>query len=186
MSMRRVTAAALLGLTAAAAAGCSGGGGRASNQGAPPAATAPDTGGGAGATTPGGSAGAGTTVAGKTECAKSPSAAVGQALGLAVGPVVASDEGRVTVCAYTGKYEVLVRYQADEDASQFSSDRQSAVRLHQKVTSVAGLGKAAFWAATPPTYTLAARNSDNMAIFITAPATLRSERTLMVELLEKT
>jgi hypothetical protein len=193
MRLRRVTAAAVVGLAAAAAAGCSGT--SPAPQGGPSTAgtTAPAVGAtapAAGATAPGTRSSAAGTVSGssavgKTMCKDSPSAAVGQALGLAVGPVVATDEGRVTVCAYTGRYEVLVRYQTDENASQFAVDRQSAVRLHQEVTAVTGLGEQAFWAASPPSYTLAARNNDNMAIFITAPAALSSMRILMVQLLEK-
>jgi hypothetical protein len=110
---------------------------------------------------------------------------VSRALGLAVGKVVASIEGPVTVCAYTGRYEVLVRYQTGENASQFALDKQSAARLHQKVSTVSGLGDEAFLAASPPNFTLAAR-SHNMAVFITAPAAIGSERALMVQLLEKT
>ena len=192
MSLRRVTAAALLGLTAAAVAGCGGG------SPAPPPATTPATGatgatgaaGATGATAPATQpAAAGTTAAGGTKCVNSPSAAVGKALGLSVGAVVASAEGPVTVCAYTGRYEVLVRYQTGENASQFALDRQSASRLHQSVTAVGGLGDEAFFAslkaAGSPSYTLAARKN-NMAIFITSPAALGPERTLMVQLLEKT
>jgi hypothetical protein len=113
---------------------------------------------------------------------------VAKALGLAVGKVVATAEGRVTVCAYTGRYEVLVRYQTGESAGQFALDRQSAVRLHQSVTAVSGLGDQAFLASLKapgsPSYTLAARKS-NMAIFITSPVPLGPERTLMVQLLGK-
>lgn len=200
MSSRRVTAAALV-VLAAAAAGCDSGSPGSHGAAAPPSTTAPATGstgapGGTGATTPAargtggtspgtrpGAAGSGT--AAKTRCADSPPAVVARALGLAVGPVVATDEGPVTVCAYTGRYEVLVRYQTGENASQFALDRQSAVRLRQSVTTIAGLGNEAFFAASPPSYTLAARNHGT-AIFITAPAALRSERILMVQLLEKT
>jgi hypothetical protein len=114
---------------------------------------------------------------------------VGKALGLTVGKVVASAEGPVTVCAYTGKYEVLVRYQTRENADQFALDRQSATRLHQAVTAVSGLGDEAFFAslkaAGSRSYTLAARKS-SMAIFITSPVALGPERALMTQLLEKT
>jgi hypothetical protein len=113
---------------------------------------------------------------------------VGQALGLTVGKVVARAEGPVTVCAYTGRYEVLIRYQTGENPRQFSIDRQSASRLHQSVAAVGGLGDEAFFAslkaAGSPSYTLAARK-DNTAIFITSPVALAPERTLMIQLLEK-
>lgn len=129
-----------------------------------------------------------TTAPGATECAKSPPAMVGKALGLTVGEVVASAEGPVTVCAYTGRYEVLVRYQAGENTSSFARDRQSASKLHQSVTSVGGLGDEAYFArytaSKPASYTLATRK-DGMAVFVTSPASLSAERGLMSALLRK-
>jgi hypothetical protein len=201
MTLRTLTAAALVGLAAMAAAGCGG----ASPASPPPQGTAPATGatgataatGATGATAPatGTSAGTahatqpgGTSAAGSTKCVDSPSSVVGQALGLPVGKVVASAAGPVTVCAYTGRYEVLVRYQTGENPRQFSLDRQSASRLRQSVTAVGGLGNEAFFAslkaAGSSSYTLAARK-DNMAIFITSPVALGPERTLMIQLLDK-
>jgi len=124
----------------------------------------------------------------RTYCAKAPSSMVGPALGIAAGKLVATVEGPVTVCAYLGSSEVIVRYQVGEDATQFAADKTSMSKLHQSVTSVSGLGDAAFFAAygsgTASSDTLAVRQGD-IAVFITAPAALTHERTLASKLLAK-
>jgi hypothetical protein len=170
MSLRQVFAAACLGLMASAAVAACGSGGAGS-------ATQPDR-----------PDAAATSPLETTECVKSPSALVGKALGLAVGKVIASEEGPVTVCAYTGRYQVLVRYQVGESSGEFAQDKQSMVRLHQPVSAVSGLGDEAFFASytaiKPASFTLAARK-DGTAVFITSPASLSAERALMSELLGK-
>jgi hypothetical protein len=193
MSLRQVTAAAVLGLMATATlAACSGGGAPSNGAVAPPSAVAPSPVAQATsaappvtASTPGA---ASTTAPNTTACVNAPSAAVGKALGLTVGKLVADDEGPVTVCAYTGRYEVLVRYQVGENASMFTQDRQTVARLQQSVSQVGGLGDQAFFASStaskPDSYTLAARKNGT-AVFITSPASLGAERTLMTELLQK-
>jgi hypothetical protein len=194
MSLRQVTAASVLGLLATAALAACGGGGTPSNGAAapPPAAVGPSSAvpaTSAGAVAPAGKPGAAATTApNATACADAPSGVVGRALGLAVGKLVASAGGPVTVCAYTGRYEVVVRYQAGEDASQFTQYRQSVAMLHQSVSQVGGLGDQAFFASytvsKPASYTLAARKNGT-AVFITAPVSLDAERALMAELLQK-
>jgi hypothetical protein len=173
MSLGKATAAALLALLSIAAVTACASGGPAS----PAANGAP------GSTRPAAPA---TTAPAATECAHSPSAMVGKALGLAVGKVVASDEGPVTVCDYTGRYEVLVRYQSGENASQFAQARQSIAQLHQSVASVPGLGDEAYFASytatRPASHTLASRK-DGIAVFVTSPASLGAERALVTELL---
>jgi hypothetical protein len=113
---------------------------------------------------------------------------VGTALGLAVGRVVGTVEGPVTVCAYTGHYEVIIRFQRGENAGEFAATRQATGANHQLITAVAGLGKGAYLAtytlAKPPENTLAARHG-KLAIFITSPATPRGERKLMAHLLAR-
>jgi hypothetical protein len=117
-----------------------------------------------------------------------PSAAVGKALGLAVGKLVATQEGPVTVCAYSGRYEVLVRYQTGENTTEFAQARSSQSGMHQTVATVSGLGDgaylASYTASKPPSNTLGALKGD-IAIFITSPASLSAERTLMTGLLAK-
>jgi hypothetical protein len=188
MSLRQVTAAAVLGLMATAAlAACSGG--TASNGAAPPPAVAPSvassSAGPVGSAKPGAAV---TTAPSTTACVAAPSALVGRTLGLTVGKLVATPEGEVTVCAYTGRYEVVVRYQAGENSSQFTQAKQSVAKLQQSVSQVNGLGDQAFFASytvsKPASYTLAARKNDT-AVFITSPASLTAERTLMAELLQK-
>jgi hypothetical protein len=175
MSLRKVTAAALFGLMGIAGIAACGSDGTAATP--PPAGAAP-----APSKVPV------TTAPDVTECVKSPSAMVSRTLGLVVGKVVASAEGPVTVCAYTGRYEVLVRYQVGENASQFARDRQSTVKLHQSVTSVGGLGDEAYFArytaSKPASYTLATRK-DGIAVFVTSPASLSAERALLTKLLGK-
>jgi hypothetical protein len=181
MSLPKVTAAVLFGLIGVAGlAACDSAAGPSRGAAAPPpSATSPAA--------PATSVPA-TTAPGTTECVHSPSAMVGKALGLAVGKVVASAEGPVTVCAYTGRYEVLVRYQVGENAGQFAQDRRSVSKLRQSVSSVGGLGEEAYFASyaasKPASHTLATRK-DGMAVFITSPASLHAERALMAELLGK-
>lgn len=119
-------------------------------------------------------------------CAVAPSAMVGAALGLPVGKVAGTVEGPVTVCAYQGRYEVIVRFQRGENASQFAASKAASSAMHQVIGRVTGLGSAAYLA----TYTLA-KPSDNtlaalrgtVAVFITSPAPPAAERALMVRLL---
>jgi len=121
-------------------------------------------------------------------CAMAPSALVGAALKLPVSRVVGTVEGPVTVCAYTGRYEVILRFQRGEDAGQFAADRHATGANHQLITVVHRLGHGAYLAtytlAKPPVNTLAARDGA-VAIFITSPAALHSERRLMVRLLAR-
>jgi hypothetical protein len=126
--------------------------------------------------------------ASSSQCSVSPSAVVGKALGLPVGKVIPSVEGPVTVCAYAGRYEVLVRYQTGESATSFAQARSSQASLHQSVTTVSGLGDGAYaaryTAGKPASNTLAAREGD-IAVFITSPASIGAERALMTALLAK-
>jgi hypothetical protein len=121
-------------------------------------------------------------------CAAAPPALVGAALGLSVGEVVGSVEGPVTVCAYLGRHEVIVRFQRGENSAAFAAYRRATGAMHQLIAAVPGLGKGAYVAAytltKPPANTLAARRG-RLAIFITSPAPLGAERTLMVRLLAK-
>jgi hypothetical protein len=114
---------------------------------------------------------------------------VAAALKLPVGRVVGTVEGPVTVCAYTGRYEVLVRFQHDESASEFAAAKRSTGARHQLVTAVTGLGHGAYLAtytlAKPQQNTLAVRHG-RFAIFITSPAALGAERKLMRRLLART
>ena len=119
-------------------------------------------------------------------CAAAPPALVGAALGLSVGAVVGSVEGPVTVCAYLGRHEVIVRFQRGENSAAFAAYRHATGAMHQLIAAVPGLGKGAYLAtytlAKPPANTLAARRGQ-LAIFITSPAPLGAERRLMVRLL---
>ena len=178
MSLRIAAAAAILALAAATAAACD-------------SQSSPGPGAGPGQTPAVGSSAAGSGAAGRASaarCASASSAVVARTLNLAVGKVVTSVEGPVTVCAFTGKYEVIVRYQAGESASQFAADRTSIAHLHQQVASVGGVGNEAYFAryvaARPASNTLAARKG-TVAVFITAPAPLSAERSLMAALLAK-
>jgi len=121
-------------------------------------------------------------------CAAAPPALVGAALGLSVGAVVGSVEGPVTVCAYLGRHEVIVRFQRGENSAAFAAYRRATGAMHQLIAPVPGLGKGAYLAAytltKPPANTLAARRG-RLAIFITSPAPLGAERTLMVRLLAR-
>jgi hypothetical protein len=121
-------------------------------------------------------------------CVAAPPALVGAALGLSVGAVVGSVEGPVTVCAYLGRHEVIVRFQRGENSAAFAAYRRATGAMHQLIAPVPGLGKGAYLAAytltKPPANTLAARRG-RLAIFITSPALLGAERTLMVRLLAR-
>jgi hypothetical protein len=114
---------------------------------------------------------------------------VGKALGLPVGKLIPSIEGPVTVCAFAGRYEVIVRYQTGETATSFLQAENSQAGLHhQSVGPVNGLGDGAYvaryTASKPASNTLAARRGD-IAIFITSPASISAERGLMTTLLAK-
>jgi hypothetical protein len=159
--VRLTAAAALVGVTAWAAVAC--------GNSAPPS---PSASGGAAApatTAPVGVAGTGGTAAAAastSECANAPPALVGQDLKLPVGKLTATAEGPVTVCAYAGRYEVIVR----------------------SAGTVNGLGNAAYEASytktQPVSNTLGALDGD-IAIFIISPASLGAETALMTDLLKK-
>ena len=127
-----------------------------------------------------------TATASKTYCSRVPPSLIQSTLGLTVGKQQPVIEGPVAVCAYTGKYEVLVRYQINETATQFGQDKKSMASLRQTVAAVTGLGDGAFSArvrpGSPVSNTLAARKG-SVAIFITSPASLVDERALMTILL---
>ncbi len=129
-----------------------------------------------------------TVTASTTYCSRVPPSLIQSTLGLAVGKQQPVIEGPVAVCAYTGKYEVLVRYQVNENATQFSQDEKSMASLHQTVVTIAGLGDSAFSATlrtgSPATITLAARKG-TVGVFITSPASLANERALMTILLNQ-
>jgi hypothetical protein len=172
--MRRIAAAAaapVAGLALAGLAACSAPSGAQPGGSAAPAASNGPAG---GATSP--------------YCAKAPSSMVGSALGLPVGKQVISVDGRVSVCAYQGRSEVLVRFQVSEDANQFRQDKASVKRLHQTVSSVHGLGDQAYFATfgtgKAQSNTLAVRKG-TIAVYVTAPKPLSTERSLMNELLAK-
>ena len=111
---------------------------------------------------------------------------VSSALQLPLGKQVTTAEGPVSVCAYLGKYMVMVRYQSGENAKEFLESRKSLARLHQAVFSVRGLADQAYFASAGSgqrkTNTLAAREGP-IAVFLTAPKPLASERSLMTRLL---
>jgi hypothetical protein len=192
--VRRTTAAAITGLALCALAACSG-----SN---PPtlatagsgssSATVPATGNGpASPATASGANSAAPAAAADAKspyCAQVPSSMVGSALKLPVGKQVTSVEGPVSVCAYLGRYEVLVRFQVGENASEFTQSRASLVSLHQSVSAVGGLGEQAYLATVgsgqQASNTLAAREG-TIAVFVTAPKPLATERSLMTQLLAK-
>jgi hypothetical protein len=177
MSVRRLVMVAFLGATVSAAAACSSPAPPHSGQSGPPA---PAT------SQPAGSGNA-NAAASSSECAKAPSAQVGKALGLTVGKVTVTVEGTVTVCAYAGRYPVVVRYQTGENTSLFAQARQNQVSLHEAVGTVNGLGDSAYFASytasTPVSNTLGALKG-SIAIFITSPASSAAESTLMTDLLK--
>jgi hypothetical protein len=181
--VRLTAAAALVGVTAWAAAAC--------GSSVPPSPS-PNGGAAAPATTaPVGVAGTGGTAAGAastSECANAPSALVGQDLKLPVGKLTATAEGPVTVCAYAGRYEVIVRYQTGETTAEFAQARQAQASLHQTVGTVNGLGNAAYAASytkTQPVSNTLGSLDGGIAIFIVSPASLGAETALMTDLLKK-
>jgi len=180
MSVRKVAAVALVGATMWAAAACDSSASPNASGGLSPAITAPV---GSAAT-----AGASVDAASTSECANAPSALVGKDLKLAVGKITAEAEGPVTVCAYAGRHEVLVRYQAGETSTEFTQAREAQASLHQSVRTVKGLGDTAYLAIykgiKPFSYTLGSLKGQ-IAIFITSPASLGPESALMTELLKK-
>ncbi|HEY4853589.1 MAG TPA: hypothetical protein VII22_22610 [Streptosporangiaceae bacterium] len=186
MDVRKITAAAMASLALSALTACSG-----SPAGSQPAV--PAAGGGASGSAPApaaaGSASPGAAGAAQAPyCAQVPSSMVGSALRLPVGKQVTSVAGPVSVCAYLGKYEVLVRFQVGENAGEFTQSRTSLVSLHQSVSDVAGLGDQAYFAifgsGQRASNTLAARKG-SIAVFVTAPTPLATERSLMTQVLAK-
>jgi hypothetical protein len=185
VDVRKITAAVIVGLALSTLAACSGSPGAAPNVGGSSAVAPPGTASGA-STAQAAAAGAGG--AKSPYCARVPSSVVGSALRLPVGKQVTSVDGPVSVCAYLGKYEVLVRFQVGENASEFTQSRTSLVSLHQSVSDVAGLGDQAYFAmfgsGKQTSNTLAVRKG-SIAVFVTAPTALTTERSLMTELLAK-
>ncbi len=188
MDVRQITAAAMAGLALSMLAACSGSAGAtpaiagSANSAAARSAAANSA---ANSPVPPSAAAVASTA---PYCAQAPSSMVGSALGLSLGKQVASLDGPVSVCAYLGKYEVLVRFQVGETASVFTQSRTSLVSLHQSVSGVGGLGDQAYYATTGTgkraSNTLAARKG-SIAVFVTAPTRLATERILMTQLLAK-
>jgi hypothetical protein len=178
MYLHRLAAAAFLGVAALTVAACS----------SSPPSSSPQVGGAQPPATPPGSVGAADNTASTSECSNAPSAMVGKVLKLPTGKVIATAEGPVTICAYEGRYEVLIRYQDGETAAEFAQARSSQASLHQTVAGVNGLGGGAYAAtdavSKPTLITLGARDGD-VAIFITSSASIGAERTLMAHLLAK-
>jgi hypothetical protein len=175
MTVLKAAAAAILALACCAVAACSG-------PAVPPAALPSP------APSGHGSPATHTVANNPRACAIAPSAMVGAALKLPVGRVVGTIEGPVTVCAYTGRYEVILRFQRGENEVEFADARQATGANHQLITAVAGLGKDAYLAtytlSKPPVNTLAVRHG-KLAIFITSPAAPHAERNLMKHLLAR-
>ena len=175
MTALKAAAAAILALASCAVAACSG-------PAVPPAALPSP------APPAHGSPATHTVASNPRACAIAPSAMVGAALKLPAGRVVGTIEGPVTVCAYTGRYEVILRFQHGENAVEFADARQATGANHQLITAVAGLGKGAYLAtytlSKPPVNTLAVRRG-KLAIFISSPAAPRAERKLMKHLLAR-
>jgi hypothetical protein len=183
VKVRRITAAMIAGLALTALAACSGTGGATPAMPHGAASSVPAV--------PGSQASGSALAAGATKapyCAQAPASMVSSALQLSLGKQVTSAEGPVSVCAYLGKYMVMVRYQSGENAKEFTESRESLGRLHQAVSSVHGLADQAYFASagsgTRETNTLAAREG-SIAVFLTAPKPLASERSLMTRLLGK-
>jgi hypothetical protein len=186
VDVRRITAATITSLALCALAACSGSPGATpsvagSGSSSGPAAAA----GGTSAASPAPAAAAGSKA---PYCAQAPSSMVGSALKLPVGKQVTSLDGPVSVCAYLGKYEILVRFQVGENTSEFSQSRTSLVSLHQSVSGVSGLGDQAYFATVGSgqraSNTLAALKG-TIAVFVTAPTALTTERSLVAQLLAK-
>jgi hypothetical protein len=175
MKRHKFAEAALLGITACAVAACSNS--SSPSAGGRVAPAVPDT------------PAVSSTASAATQCSVSPPAMVGKALGLPVGKLIPTVDGPVTVCAYAGRYEVIVRYQTGETTTTFAQSRSSQASLRQQlVTTVPGLGDSAYLArytaSKPASNTLAVMQGDR-AIFITSPASIGAERALMVTLLTK-
>lgn len=190
MDVRRITAATITSLALCALAACSGSPGATpsvagSGSSSGPAAAAGGTSSASPAPAPAAAAAAGSKA---PYCAQAPSSMVGSALKLPVGKQVTSLDGPVSVCAYLGKYEILVRFQVGENTSEFSQSRTSLVSLHQSVSGVSGLGDQAYFATVGSgqraSNTLAALKG-TIAVFVTAPTPLTTERSLVAQLLAK-
>jgi hypothetical protein len=187
MTVRTAAVAAILALAGCAAAACS-------SPSVPPAALGGVAGSGPALPSSAPSAGpavsprAQTVGANPRACAGVPATMVSAALKLPLGRVVGAVEGPVTVCAYTGRYEVIVRFQRHENAAEFADAKHATGADHQLITAVAGLGHGAYLAtytlAKPAVNTLVARRGQ-LAIFISSPAPLRAERNLMLHLLAR-
>lgn len=198
--MRQIATAVLAGVAVSTLAACSvssgaapvpGGAGSPASSAQAGAAAGNPAGNSAGGNPADGSGGAGGQASAGPPapyCAQAPSAVVGSALGLALGKQVSTLEGPVSVCAYLGKYMVMVRYQTGESATEFRQSQQSLTSLHQSVHAVSGVGDKAYFAsagtAHGPSNTLAAL-SGTVAVFVTAPRPLAAERSLMKHLLAK-
>ena len=95
--------------------------------------------------------------------------------------------GLVALVAWGGM-AMSVRYQTGETAKQFRQSQRSLSSLHQKVHTVPGVGDKAYFASVGTAHgasnTLAAL-SGTVAVFVTAPRPLATERSLMKHLLNK-
>ena len=187
--MRQIATAVLAGVAVSTLAACSVSSGAAPEPGGAgnPASSKPA---GAAAGNSGSAGSGGKAAAGPPApyCAQAPAAVVGAALGLSLGRQVTTLEGPVSVCAYLGKYMVMVRYQTGESAKQFKQSQQSLTSLHQSVRAVSGVGDRAYFASVGTAHgasnTLAALRG-TVAVFVTAPRPLATERSLMKHLLAK-
>lgn len=187
--MRQIATAVLAGVAVSTLAACSVSSGAAPVPGgAGSPASSAQAGAAAGNSSNSGSGGRASAGPPAPYCAQAPSAVVGAALGLSLGKQVSTLEGPVSVCAYLGKYMVMVRYQTGESAKEFRQSQQSLTSLHQSVRAVTGIGDRAYFAsagtAHGPSNTLAAL-SGAVAVFVTAPRPLAAERSLMKHLLAK-
>jgi hypothetical protein len=187
--MRQIATAVLAGVAVSTLAACSVSSGAAPVPGGA-GNPAPGNPAGAAANSSGTGASGGQPPAGPPApyCAQAPATVVGAALGLSLGKQVSTLEGPVSVCAYLGKYMVMVRYQTGESAREFRQSQQSLTSLHQSVRAVTGVGDRAYFASVGTAHgasnTLAAL-SGTVAVFVTAPRPLASERSLMKHLLAK-
>jgi len=189
VDVRRITAATITSLALGALAACSGSPGATPSVAGSGSGSAAAGGGTSAAASPPPAAAAAAAAGSKAPyCAQVPSSMVGSALKLPVGKQVTSLDGPVSVCAYLGKYEILVRFQVGENTSEFSQSRTSLVSLHQSVSGVSGLGDQAYFATVGSgqraSNTLAALKG-TIAVFVTAPTPLATERSLMTQLLAK-
>ena len=181
MDVRQIAGAAVAGLAVSTLAACS------VSSGAAPAMPGGSAGNGsAAAPAAGGAASAAAVPA--PYCAHAPASEVGSVLGLSLGKQVTNLEGPVSVCAYLGRFMVMVRFQSGETAQEFGQSRKSLLSLHQTVQDVPGLGDQAYYASAgtgrTASNTLAARMG-TVAVFVTAPKPLGPERSLMKQLLAK-